>query len=258
LKLGGSAITRKEKPLTPRLDVIRRLAVEVAKAGVFPLLIVHGGGSYGHPLAKKYRITDGFKDSSQLTGLVKTHEAMTALNRLVVNALIDQGVSAFSMSSSSIILMKHDMIQVLETRPLTKALEIGLTPVLCGDVAFDSEKGCTILSGDKIVASLAVELGAKRIVMGVDVDGLFTGDPKVDLSVKLVRHLTLEELKSLQTKIGKAGAPDVTGGMFGKVTELATPIARGIEVVIVNALRPDGVYKALRGEETLGTKITKA
>ena len=47
LKLGGSVITKKEKKLTPNLEAIKRLAKEIAGAKVFPLIIIHGGGSYG-------------------------------------------------------------------------------------------------------------------------------------------------------------------------------------------------------------------
>jgi len=45
--------------------------------------------------------------------------------------------------------------------------------------------------------------------------------------------------------------------MFGKISELADPVERGIEALIVNALKPDNIYEALRGGEVVGTKVTK-
>ncbi len=56
LKLGGSVITYKNRPMTPNLSAIERLAKEVADADVQRLVIVHGGGSCGHFLAKEYAI----------------------------------------------------------------------------------------------------------------------------------------------------------------------------------------------------------
>jgi len=106
LKVGGSAITRKDKALTPRIGVIKRLAKEIARAKVAPLIVLHGGGSFGHPAAEKYRLTSGLDDPSQLIGFVETHEAMVSLNRLVVNALIENGVPALGMPPSSFMLMK--------------------------------------------------------------------------------------------------------------------------------------------------------
>jgi isopentenyl phosphate kinase len=256
LKLGGSAITRKEKALTPRIGVIKRLAKEIARAEVAALIVLHGGGSFGHPVAEKYRLTNGLDDPSQLIGFVETHEAMVSLNRLVVNALIENGVPALGMPPSSFMLMKQGKIQILGMKTLKEAISKGLVPVLYGDVAFDLEKGFNILSGDKIASFLATKLDARRIVMAVDVDGVFTDDPKIEPAAELIRKLKLSDLERLQVKITRSSGSDVTGGMFGKISELADPVERGIEALIVNALKPGNIYKALRGGEVIGTKVT--
>jgi len=41
LKLGGSVVTHKDKPFTPHIDNIARLAAEIAEADA-PLVVVHG------------------------------------------------------------------------------------------------------------------------------------------------------------------------------------------------------------------------
>ena len=255
LKLGGSAITEKGKSLTPNLQAIRRLAKEIALARVSPLAMVHGGGSYGHPIAKAYGIAEGFKDQAQLVGFSKTHEAMVSLNELVVENLLEHDLPAFGMAPSSFIVTKKGRIQVFGEEPLTRAIKIGLMPILYGDAVLDTDQVFAILSGDQIAALLAVKLNAERIIMGVDVDGLFDSSPKTDASARLIPHITLEGLEELRDKIGGARAPDVTGGMLGKVSELVTPVARGIQAVIVNALKPGNIYRALKGEEVVGTKI---
>jgi isopentenyl phosphate kinase len=45
--------------------------------------------------------------------------------------------------------------------------------------------------------------------------------------------------------------------MFGKIAELILAIEHGIRVTIVNAAKPDYIYKALRGEKVEGTLIEK-
>ena len=257
LKLGGSAITMKGRERTPNNPAIRRLAREIAEASVFPLIIIHGGGSYGHPSAERYKIKGGFKEPSQLIGFSKTHEAMASLNSLVVNALISEGVPALGMPPSSFMVLSGGRLLNVEKHPLVRALEVGVTPVLYGDVAFDTDMGFTILSGDRIAASLAMRLGAQRIVVGVDVDGLYTDDPKLNPSARLIRHLTPKKLKDVEGKIRGSQFPDVTGGMLGKVMELEAAVKSGVEVIIVNALREGNIYKALRGEDVVGTKFTK-
>jgi isopentenyl phosphate kinase len=53
IKLGGSIITNKEKPLSPRKKTIENLAKNLKKIDE-PMIIVHGGGSYGHYWSVKY------------------------------------------------------------------------------------------------------------------------------------------------------------------------------------------------------------
>jgi isopentenyl phosphate kinase len=257
LKLGGSAVTHKEKPLTANKPIIKRLAGEIAEANTPQLILVHGGGSFGHPLAKQYAINEGFKDPSQLIGFSKTHDAMTMLNGLIVQALIQHNIPAVGIAPSSFILTKSGRIEKIDSNVLTKSLNMGFVPVLYGDAVLDANKGFAILSGDQLVAKLAIILNAERIILGVDVDGLFTADPKSDSSAKLIQHITLEKLKRMHSWVEKAKVTDVTGGMYGKIIELIPAIEQRIRTVIVNAKKPDTVRKVLRNEEVVGTIIEK-
>jgi len=248
-------ITHKEKPLTPNREAIDRLAHEISQANALPLVIVHGGGSFGHPLAKAYKINEGLKYSSQIMGFSKTHQAMTKLNGIVIDALISHNIPAVEVQPSSFMITKSDRIKAMSNKVVEKLLETGFVPVLYGDTVLDSEKGFAILSGDQLVSSLATQLAAERIIVGVDVDGLYTSDPKKDKTAKLVQHLTLRELKKMQHEISEATVTDVTGGMLGKISELIPAVKARIQVLIVNASKPDNVYKALIGQKVVGTLI---
>lgn len=257
LKLGGSVITIKNESFTLNKRAITRLAKEIKRADVNSLVIVHGGGSFGHPVAKQYKIDEGYKDSSQIIGFAKTHQAMTTLNKHVIDSLINQNIPAVEIQPASIIITKSGRTHIMEERPLTKLLELGFTPVLYGDAVPDSNIGFAILSGDQLVSQLAIRLNADRIIIGVDVDGLYTADPKTNPSAQLIQHITLQQLKKLQNKIEKTNVTDVTGGMLGKILELIPALEHGVNVRIVNALKPDNVYRALEGEEVVGTFIEK-
>jgi isopentenyl phosphate kinase len=257
LKLGGSVVTDKEKKLTPNLPAIERLTQEISRANVSPLVLVHGGGSFGHPVAEQYGLNEGYRDSSQVMGFSITHQAMTKLNKLIVGSLINHNIPAVEVQPSSCVVTKAGRIQTMEDRPLRKMLEMGFVPVLYGDVVLDSETGFAILSGDQLVSSLAMNLDARRIVVGVDVDGLFTGDPKTDCSARLIQHITLEELKNLEPLIEGSKVTDVTGGMLGKMFELKPAVEHRIQTIIVNATEPNRVYRALKGEKVVGTVIER-
>jgi len=257
LKIGGSVITDKGKELEVRMQAINRLAEETRKANIQNLIIVHGGGSFGHPLAQRYAIAEGFKEKTQKTGFSETHHIMTVLNGLFMDALIWRNVPAVSITPSSCIITKNGRIQRFEDASLKMLLKMGFLPVLYGDAVLDLELGFTILSGDQLVSVLATRFNAGRIIVGVDVDGLYDADPKVKKSAKMFKHLTLEELKELRSKLGKSTPCDVTGGMIGKVAELLPAIKHGIPVTIVNATKPNYIYKALKGKKVKSTLIEK-
>ena len=255
LKIGGSVITDKSQELGARTEAISHLADEIQKANIQNLIIVHGGGSFGHPLAQKYGIKEGYREEMQKVGFSETHHVMTVLNGLFMDALIWRGMPAVSIAPSSCIITKNGRIQYFEHSTLKKFLKMGFLPVLYGDAVLDADLGFTILSGDQLVAYLAAHYNSSRIIIGVDVDGLFNADPKTEGSAKMFEHLTLEELKSFQNKLGKSNTCDVTGGMFGKITELLPAVERGIPVSIVNATVPDNIHKALLGQKVKGTII---
>ena len=258
LKVGGSVITKKRKPFTANLSAIQRIATEVSEAKTQKLIVIHGGGSFGHPLAKQYSIMEGYKgEKSQLLGFSKTHEAMIALNKLVLNALIQHNIPAVTVSPSSCIVTKSGRITTPINAPLKELIDREFVPLLYGDTVLDTDLGFTILSGDQLAAYLAVQLGAERIVMGIDEDGLFDEDPKTSKSAHLLSECALHELKEMRQRMRAESSTDVTGGMLGKIIELVPAIEKGIPALIVNAAKPRSVYKALKGEEVAGTVIKK-
>jgi isopentenyl phosphate kinase len=257
MKIGGSVITDKSGELAARTGEIDRLTREIEQAHVRNLVIVHGGGSFGHPAAKKYRIKDGYKEESQKLGFSETHHYMTVLNGLFMDALIWHNVPSLSITPSSCIITENGRIKDFEDRSLRTLLKMGFAPVLYGDTVFDTKLGFTILSGDQLVTAIGLRFNACRIIIGMDEDGLYDADPKTEKTAKLFEHLTLQELKKLESKFEKTSVDDVTGGIIGKMAELVPAVEMNIPVTIINATKPGNVLKALKGETVKSTRIEK-
>jgi isopentenyl phosphate kinase len=253
VKLGGSVITDKSRPFTVKKDVIRRLARELNAVGG-PLVVVHGGGSFGHPVASKYKIAEGYKRKSQLIGISLTHRAMERLNAHLIEAFQGAGVPAIAVQPSACVVMKNGRIKEMQLKPIKNMLAMGLVPVLYGDAVSDLNKGISILSGDQIVTYLAKKLRASRVILGVDVDGVFTKSPKKDSQAQLVQRITLHDLE-LVASLGSGMKGDVTGGMRNKVLELLELAKLGIEAEIVNAAKPNVLREAVQGKRGIGTTI---
>jgi isopentenyl phosphate kinase len=252
LKLGGSVITHKDEYFSAYTENIRRLAMEIS-ANKKPLIIVHGAGSFGHPVAKKYNISDGLKTPDQLIGFSETHQSMTHLNQIIVDTLLDAGVPAFGLSASSMLITEDKRLVNLDLGIVKRCLELGLVPVMYGDAVLDTEQGFAILSGDQLIVRLAIELQTERVIFGSDVDGVFTANPKLDPEAKLLEKVSLGNMTA---EVGESTNTDVTGGMLGKLIEAEAAIKAGAEVIFLNANTENRVRSALLGEKVMGTLLT--
>jgi isopentenyl phosphate kinase len=182
---------------------------------------------------------------------------MTVLNGLVMDSLVWHNIPAISIAPSCCIITENGRIKTFDYKVVETYLEMGFAPVLYGDATLDEKLGFTVLSGDQIVAYLAIKLGASKIVIGVDTDGLYDADPKIERNSKLYTHLTLIELKRIQDRLGTSISSDVTGGMLGKVAELIPVVEKGIPITMVNAAKANRTLKALMGVKVEGTLIEK-
>ena len=99
---------------------------------------------------------------------------------------------------------------------------------------------------DFLAAQVAILIGADRLVLLTDTDGLYTADPRRDPSAELVREVTdFEGLNELS--IGHATSPLGSGGMRSKVVAAEMATAAGIPAVICNGLRPEALAAVLDG-----------
>lgn len=255
VKLGGGAITVKgAKAPTPRIGLIERLAIEIASTRL-PMVIVHGGGSFGHPLAEKYDLMKGFQSPEQVRGVAETHRSMMVLNKIVTDELSNAGCFALAFSTSTSFVTHNGRITSVFLEPIISAIKIGCTPVLYGDVVFDRRLGFTILSGDQISAHLALELGAKRLIFALEVDGVYTKDP-LQKGAKLIKKLDTDQLVRLAGKASdKTKGSDVTGGMRKKLFESISAAKAGITVCFAGVSPAGNIRSAIKGNSFRGTLI---
>jgi isopentenyl phosphate kinase len=220
LKLGGSLITDKNNPHTPRMEVIQRLAIEIAEVyRINPglqLILGHGSGSFGHIPAKKWGTRQGVVTQDEWGGFVEVWKEANALNRLVMDALTDANLPVIAFSPVSSVLAKGGKIIQWELKPIQLALQAGLLPVIQGDVSFDFSRGGTILSTEDLFLFLSESFQPSRILLAGLEPGVWADFPAC---TRLVENITPDNVSSIQSALGSSAAVDVTGGMAGKVRE---------------------------------------
>jgi isopentenyl phosphate kinase len=249
IKLGGSAITHKDSPLSPNIEVIEQIARELTKFDLKKkkIVLIYGGGSFGHYVASKY-LTNG--DVLTPRGCAEIRAAMLSLAKILTDIFLKYGLPVFIINPSSSFLLKEGKITTDGSFliPIERSLQTGLLPAVGGDVVLDSVNGARILSGDRIACLIAKKLEAKALVFGTDVDGIFTNK-------RLLSKIKKGSIKRILAGLG--GRPgDVTGGIAGKLREIEGYISEGGRLVIIfNITKPGLLTKILSGDAVVGTYI---
>lgn len=250
LKLGGSLITEKSSPSTPRLDVLARLAGEIAAVlrenPQTRLILGHGSGSFGHVPAKKYGTRAGVTTQKEWLGFTEVWWQASALNRLVIESLQKAEIPALSFPVSAAGLGDGGQIANWEIGPLKAALAAGLLPVVYGDVVFDSQRGGTIFSTEDIFGFLAKELKPQRILLAGLESGVYADYPERKI---LLPEITPSNIRELAPALSGSASTDVTGGMASKVHQMLDLVEANptIEVSIFSGVPTDNVKNTLVG-----------
>ena len=254
IKLGGAAITDKV-----RLYVIKRKTI-ASTAGVLAnhrdYLLVHGAGSFGHIPVNKYNLRGPIRSQRQLIGYAKTKACLLKLESEAVSILAEKHIPVAPVAASSCLMADRGRIVSQNFDVIASMLKLGLVPYIGGDIVQDISFGASVVSGDQIAVKLAMAFHARTIIFGTDVDGLFTADPKLNHKARLISTLDMTQLQEWAKKAGPANAPDVSGGMRGKLTEILPAVRAGIKVMIINLNNPQRLQRAMTEKPVKGTVIS--
>ncbi|BDR91336.1 isopentenyl phosphate kinase [Vulcanisaeta souniana] len=208
VKLGGSAISDKTKPLSYREDWVRdlgKLLLTGVRAGN-RFVLVHGGGSFAHPLALAYGLSR-YRDNGQLTGVSLTSAILHYLSMKITMTLATVGLPIYPLRTGSIYVISNGKPQLLISPiHILELLKRGVVPMMYGDVV-PSDEGFSIISGDDIMLDLSSKLRPSAAVFLTDVPGI------LDSNGNLIRELSSSSIINERNTRGI----DVTGGLMKKV-----------------------------------------
>ena len=245
IKLGGSVVTFKDRPLAANAAAIDGISRILAQVDV-PTIIVHGGGSFGHYWSVKYDMHTK-PASYDAHGVSVVHESMVALNQTIVNSMIRAGLNPYGIPPS-VFTTGHRPIAAKIRQVYTMARSKAM-PVTFGDVVHMGGAKYSILSGDAIMTILAKALRPSRVVFATNVDGIYK-----DMDGReLLPEIRVAGKKSIA--FSKASGADVTGGMQRKVTEAFKIASYGMDVLMVNGLVPERIAEAIEGRLKIGTLV---
>ncbi|MEM0347714.1 MAG: isopentenyl phosphate kinase [Zestosphaera sp.] len=250
VKLGGSVITRKNEPFSARSDVVFRLAEEISSFlrgdKRQELILVHGGGSFGHSLVRECLEKVGHINTQCYT---RVAFYMDFLNHLITEVLLASEVPAVRIPPRSIcwgVEFRECDFSVVE-----RFISSGMVPVLYGDVIISGSE-LKVLSGDDIVWYLTKSLGLRKVIFVTDVNGVYDKDPKLCEDARVLSNMHVSDVLR---EASFWEVSDVTGGMLNKLKKSLSLGIRGVTVYVVNGLIPGNLLNALEEKNVVGSVL---
>ena len=239
IKLGGSIITNKERPLSARRKTIENILKQIKKIKE-PKIIVHGGGSYGHYWSVKYDMhTKPAKYDTHGVTIVKN--SMIELNKIILDIAVKNRINAYCLPPTDFMNGNRPIKnKILTMNDISKS---GLTPITFGDALWFGQKKSYILSGDVIMTTIAKVLKPRLSIFVLNVDGVYS-----DLKTKKLIYDFKKEKPTIS--INKM---DVTGGMTRKIAEAVKISRSGLNVFFTNGNKPQRITDAVTGKKFEGT-----
>ena len=242
IKLGGSVITFKEKPLAANFEAIRSISHTLASVKI-PIILIHGGGSFGHYWSVKYNMHSK-PDQYDSHGISIVHESMITLNQIIVNYMIKVGMNPYTILPSMFTSGRKPIAKKI--KELKSIVESSVIPITFGDIVYIENKMYSILSGDALMSILSKILRPSKVIFTLNVDGIYKDMRKREIIKELKNNNSINFSKVIQ---------DVTGGMRRKVTEALKISDIGIDVLMVNGLKPERIINAITGSDFEGTLV---
>jgi len=239
IKLGGSIITNKKKPLSAKRKTIDNIVSSFRKINE-DFVVVHGGGSYGHYWSVKYDMhTKPKKYDPKGVSIVKN--SMIELNTIILNSFLKNKMNPYCLPPTDFVMGNKPINRkILEIKKIANS---GLIPITYGDALWYGNKKSYILSGDKIMSLLARVLRPRLSIFVLNEDGLYS-DMKAK---KLIYDFKDEKIFIKKTVM------DVTGGMTRKVAEASKISKIGLKVFFVNGNKPERIVNAITRKKFEGT-----
>ncbi len=254
VKYGGNAMINDQLKQQVMEDIVLLWLIGVR------IVLVHGGGPEINDLmdrlGKKPEFVDGLRVTDKETVDIVQMVLSGKINKTLVNMLESRGGRAIGISGMDGSLITAEAkdprlgyvgrVTDVNIKPVFDLLEKGYIPVI-STVGSDHGGNVYNINGDTAAAFIAGALGAERLIMMTDIDGILLdkNDPS-----SLIPELNVSEIEAL-TKSGV-----ISGGMIPKVECCLEALSGGVKnVVILDGRVPHSILMELLTNEGAGTWI---
>ena len=252
IKLGSSVVANDDG--TVRTDVLQRICDDVAllhSGGHEPIIVTSGAIARGLGVM---RIPPSLRPKA-----IDELQAASAIGQGKLYRVYDELLQERGVPSAQVLLTFFDMsarTHYLNVRhTLAKLLEWRVVPVINENDTTTTDE-ISFGDNDFLAAQVAILVGAQRLLLLTNTDGVFTADPRTDPGARLVPRIEqIEELEAL--RITQQTSSLGSGGMRSKVVAAEMATAAGIPTVIANGQRAGTISAAVAGDEVGTTFLAR-
>ena len=178
---------------------------------------------------------------------IPTVQAASSIGQRALSAAYDQVFSPYGIITSLVLLTRRDTADrnaYLHARDtFGRLLDFDVVPIVNENDTVSVEQ-IKFGDNDTLAALVACLVGADRVVILSDIDGLYTANPQKDLDARLIPHVERITPEIMAGASG-AGSNVGSGGMITKLTAAQVLGAAGIPLVICHGRAQDAVIRAL-------------
>jgi glutamate 5-kinase len=192
---------------------------------------------------------------------VPARQVMAAVGQHVLMNSYTELFRQHGIVTAQALLTKLDLanrLSYLNARnTLLTLLELGVVTIINENdvVAIEELEGARFGDNDNLSGMVANLVDADLLVIMSDVAGLYTADPVLDASAKLIP--VVEQIDKSIEKMAGGTRGRGTGGMTTKIQAAKLATASGTAVVVANGSEPDLLLRLVSGE-SIGTMFLPA
>ena len=247
VKVGSTLVTNDGRGLDR--DAIARWAAQLAALRAMKKEVV---------LVSSGAIAEGIKRLGWTKRPTAMHElqAAAAVGQMGLAQVYESGFAAHGIGTAQVLLTHADLAdrtRYLNARStLLTLLSLAILPVINENdtVVTDEIK---FGDNDTLAALVANLIEADALVILTDQAGLYSADPRLDASARLIREGRAGDA-ALEAMAGGAGSALGRGGMLTKILAAKRAATSGAHTIIASGREPEVLVRLARGE-AIGTRL---
>ena len=249
VKIGTSTLTHLSGHLNiRRVEELCKTISDIKNAGHQVIMVSSGAIGMGvGKLGLRQRPTD-----------IPTKQAAAAVGQCELMYTYDKLFSEYNHTVAQLLITGDDVAN--ETRhqnfsnTLNRLLELDAIPIINENDTVATDE-IVIGDNDTLAAFVSESVGADKLVLLSDIDGLYTADPHTHPDAQLIQvaHRVDDEIIALA---GGSNGSQGTGGMITKLQAARICLACGCDMIIANGNNPANLYDIVDGKP-VGTTFTE-